>query len=124
VDDARPTVLIIEDNAITRADLAVVLHANGYAVATAPHGRHALDLMYGGLRPAVILLDVLMPEMDGWHFLDWLRGTRFEAVPVIIMTGSNLTHDWALSHNCSGFLAKPINEGELLAEMRSVLKGG
>jgi CheY-like chemotaxis protein len=71
--------------------------------------------------PDLILLDMLMPELDGWHFLDWFQGPAGGAVPVVVMTGTILTREWAATHGCAGFLKKPFDAAQLVAEVRRVL---
>jgi CheY-like chemotaxis protein len=118
VTDSRPAVLIVEDNAITRAGLAAVLGQHGYAVTTAPNGRVGLDLLSGGLVPAVILLDMLMPDVDGWHFLDAHNATPRRAGPVIVMSGVGLSGEWAADNGCFDFLRKPFDERDLFDVIR------
>jgi CheY-like chemotaxis protein len=120
-DRATTAVLVIEDNAIAREGLAAVLRHHGYAVRTARHGRDGLDALTAGRPPDAILLDMYLPQMDGWHFLDWLKGTPFGSIPVIITTGGILTREWAETHGCAGFLKKPFDDEDLLAELSRCL---
>ena len=68
MDAHHPHVLIIDDSDDVRDSLREVLEEHGFKVATAANGREALDLLLGGLRPCSILLDLMMPVMDGWDF--------------------------------------------------------
>ena len=61
-------ILIVDDDKDVRIALAELLEGEGYTVAGAHNGQEALQLMRGGLHPAVILLDLMMPVMDGWDF--------------------------------------------------------
>jgi CheY-like chemotaxis protein len=125
VTTANPTVntlLVVEDDALAREGLAALLRNRGYAVRTAKNGRVALDMLAAKPAPDLILLDMLLPELDGWHLLDWLRGTSRGSVPVIITTGSILTREWAETNGCAGFLKKPFDEAELFAEIGRVLR--
>jgi CheY-like chemotaxis protein len=124
VDSIERPILVVEDNAIAREGLAAVLRGRGYTVATAENGQMALDQLAAGPAPAAILLDMFMPEMDGWHFLDWLKGTGHGATPVVITTGSDLTRSWAETHGCAGFLRKPFDVTELFAELVRVIGAG
>jgi CheY-like chemotaxis protein len=81
-------------------------------------GQAALYLLAASPPPDLILLDMLMPVLDGWHFLNLLPQPH---VPVVIATGTILTLEWADSHGCAGFLRKPIETEELLAEVRRCL---
>src|SRR5262249_10140153 len=114
--------LVVEDNEVAREGLATVLHRAGYEVALAANGQPALDLLRAGPAPGLVLLDMLMPVLDGGHFLERLRRERLRpAVPIIVATGVNLTLEWALDHGCQGFVKKPIDTGALLGEVRRCL---
>jgi CheY-like chemotaxis protein len=122
---ARRAILIVEDNAIVRGALAICLRKAGYAVATASDGREALDLLRGRPAPDLILLDMLMPVLDGWHFLAQLKQqTDLDGVRIVLTTGTILTPEWAHSHGCVGLLRKPVVEAELLGEVARCLAAG
>jgi CheY-like chemotaxis protein len=112
------SLLIIEDNALAREGLGLVLQQRGYQVTLTADGRQALAYFEGGARPDLILLDMLMPDVDGWQFLEKLgRLVPFPSIPLIIMTSTIITRDWALDHGAAGFLKKPFSTEELLAEI-------
>jgi CheY-like chemotaxis protein len=77
-------ILVVDDDADQRAGVAEFLSWDGYEVMSASDGREALDLLRCGIRPALIVLDLTMPGMDGWCFLDHLRGTMHSSVPVLV----------------------------------------
>lgn len=80
-------ILIVDDNPDHVTTLAKVLQVKGHEVATAPSGREALAQVIGN-PPDVILLDLLMPEMDGASFLEVVRSYfRLQTLPVIVLTG-------------------------------------
>jgi CheY-like chemotaxis protein len=110
-------ILLVEDNDLCRRELNDILGREGYEVVPLCHGQEALDYLENNSAPDLILLDMLMPVLDGWHFLKRLQ----MPVPVIIVTGTVLTREWAGSHGCAGFLRKPIGEEDLLAEVRRCL---
>ena len=87
--DHRLTLLVVEDDADIRETLAEALEGEGYLVFTARHGREALDRLEFGLRPALILLDLMMPVMNGLEFLSELR-TRpgFSRTPVVVVSAN------------------------------------
>jgi len=114
--------MVIEDHAISREGLTLILHRHGYEVLSADNGRKALELLMTGTRPDVILLDMIMPVLDGWRLLERLKGTSAGDIPVIITTGTILTREWAEAQKCAGFLKKPIEEQDLLEELRNVLR--
>ena len=83
------TVLIVEDDAALAAGLRQTLEENGYAVETAADGREALDRLAQGDPPAMILLDLMMPRMDGWQFLEeWRSGPDHPRIPIVLLSGS------------------------------------
>jgi len=66
-------VLVVEDDNDLRESLTQALSDHGFAVTPASNGQQALDLLRGGARPAVILLDLMMPVLNGWELRDALR---------------------------------------------------
>jgi CheY-like chemotaxis protein len=112
--------LVVEDNEVTREGLAFVLRRAGCAVTLASEGAQALALLRAGLRPNLILLDMLLPAVDGWGLLDERkRDPALAAVPVVIMTALSIAcPEWAASLGAAGLLHKPIETGALLAEVR------
>ncbi len=88
------TVLVVEDDDATQIWQATVLQREGYAVVSAANGREALDCLRQGPVPDLVMLDMLMPVLDGWHFLEQLRQTGPAAsVPVLITTATILTRE-------------------------------
>ena len=118
---AIKTLLIVEDNYIAREGLATVLRREGYEVLLAANGAEALTFL-DSLCPDLILLDMLMPILDGWHVLQQLKVKDFPPVPIIVVTATGLTREWAEDHGCRGFIPKPIVPDDLLIEVRRCLK--
>jgi CheY-like chemotaxis protein len=114
------TLLIVEDNEVVREGLAVVLRRAGYAVVPAANGHQALAALRAGVRPDLILLDMLLPAVDGWHFLDRRRREpALAALPVVIMTGLGVAGpEWADSLGAAGLLRKPVETEALLRGVR------
>lgn len=79
-------VLIVEDDAAIRNGLADLLELEGFSVSRAENGRVSLNQLQAGLRPDVIVLDLVMPVMDGLRFLKALRGTGHAGIPVLVVT--------------------------------------
>jgi CheY-like chemotaxis protein len=85
------TVLVVEDDEATREQLERTLRKDGWNVLTAVNGRVALEIV-AGQEPALVLLDLMMPEMDGFEFLNRFRqDPRFGRTPVIVLTAKDLT---------------------------------
>lgn len=88
----------------------------------AADGSQALAMLQAAQMPDLILLDMLMPVLDGWGFLKRVTNLLPSAVPpIVITTGSNLTLEWATSHGCAGFVKKPIEVARLLSELNRCL---
>ncbi len=84
---ARCTLLVIDDDEGIRTALAEVLDLCGYHVVVAADGQEGMDLLELGIQPNAIVLDLMMPRMDGWSFLELLRGDpRFQDVPVVVVS--------------------------------------
>jgi CheY-like chemotaxis protein len=82
------TVLIVDDDEAIRESLSEFLTDEGFDVETASNGREAIDLLASGLRPCAILLDLMMPVMDGWDFrAEQLRSPAFADIPVALVSG-------------------------------------
>lgn len=112
-------VLIVEDNEATRETLSLILRSGGFDVATADNGRSALDMLRVHERPSVILLDLMMPVMDGWQFrAEQRRDERIADIPVVVCTASEASraHDDTL--RAAAYLTKPIEIAELLDAIR------
>jgi CheY-like chemotaxis protein len=114
------TVLVVEDNNIAREGLALVLRRRGYNVAVAADGAEALESLRRGPHPDVILLDMLLPVLDGWDFLQERKHHPALAnIPVVITTALSIAdQEWAESLGADGYLRKPIEVGVLLDAIR------
>src|SRR5512142_770882 len=84
-DAPKCTVLVIDDDEGIRTALAEVLELFGYQVAVAADGQEGVELLEVGLAPNAIILDLMMPRMDGWAFLSHIRGDpKFQDLPVVV----------------------------------------
>jgi CheY-like chemotaxis protein len=115
-------VLLVEDNDVARKVMRTGLQQNGWEVAEAENGRIALDRL-SEAKPDAIILDLMMPEMDGFEFLGELRRrTEWNDVPIIIVTGMDLTAEDRSRLN--GGVERIIQKTErnaMLEEVRDVL---
>jgi hypothetical protein len=83
-----PTVLVAEDDEDTRESLVELLEDNGYRVLAARHGLEAQDYLRNGERAECMVMDLWMPEMDGWTLAAEMKQGRLPAVPTIVMTAA------------------------------------
>jgi CheY-like chemotaxis protein len=108
-------VLVIEDSDVTRESFALLLQMEGYRTVTAPTGLEALHLLHTlGLRPCVIVADLIMPKMDGLTFrAELLKHAELAAIPVIALTGHEGLRRHALDDGFAAGLLKPCDLVEL-----------
>lgn len=115
----QQTVLLVDDNDDAREALAFLIEQDGGEVVQARNGREALRLLEQGLRPCVILLDLMMPQLDGWAFRGEQRKLPgAEDVPVVIYSASPTVEADARALDVAGWLQKPLDFDELLATVR------
>jgi CheY-like chemotaxis protein len=111
-----PTVLIVEDDPDTREMLTSFLQLEGFQTETASNGREALDRLTGGVDAAVIVLDLMMPVMDGWQFRRrQVEDARLAKIPTIVVSAAG--RDRMAQISADAYLAKPIDMDELLSRV-------
>jgi CheY-like chemotaxis protein len=110
------TILIVDDDSDVRRALTELLEDEGYAVAGAANGTAALELLRGGVRPSIILLDLMMPGMNGWDFRSaQLRDPELSSVPVVVVTASGFNQEAIRTELGSiELVPKPIQPTKLL----------
>jgi CheY-like chemotaxis protein len=107
--------LIVEDDFDIRDTLAQILEEEGYHVAGASNGQEALELLQGGNAPCLILLDLMMPIMNGWQFrAEQLKDPRFSAIPVVVISADAAVHEKVGSLGAVAVMKKPIQLERLL----------
>jgi CheY-like chemotaxis protein len=116
-------ILLVEDEPSIREDLGALLADEGYSVLTARHGADALKLLESGARPGVILLDLMMPIMDGWELRARLRAIpRLASIPVVILSGAPLGETDAGLLEASACVGKPIRLNHLLNVLARLIR--
>ena len=119
----RDLILIVDDDEDIREALAMILEKRGYEAIAAANGRLGLDRLAEGVRPAVILLDLMMPTMNGWDFIRHIsQDEALARIPVVVLTGySKMAGDVPIP-GTAAILGKPIEVPmllDLLAGLRS-----
>src|SRR5882757_1816238 len=120
----REIVLAVDDNEQNLQLLEEYLSTWGYAVVLAHDGREALDL-YPKINPSVIVLDVMMPVMDGYEACVYIKAEPVgRTIPILMLTALTGTEDKIKALECGAddFLNKPINKDELRTRIRSLVR--
>jgi two-component system OmpR family response regulator len=114
--------LIVDDEDNLRSMLAAALQHHGFTVTTAANGRQALDAIPKD-RPDLVLLDVMMPDLDGFEVCRRLR-TDGDRTPVLFLTARDSTEDKVRGLTLGGddYLQKPFSLDELIARAQAVLR--
>jgi DNA-binding response OmpR family regulator len=114
-------ILVVDDDADVRGLVRELLERAGASVREAADGREALRVLYD-VRPEVIVLDVTMPELDGWQTLERIRDLT--AVPVLMLTArdTELEKVRGLKEGADDYVTKPFGRQELLARVEALLR--
>lgn len=119
VDTPELRILLIEDDRDVRSALAVVLADEGFQVLTAPNGFDALASLEGH-RPDVVILDWMMPVVDGANFVRALRTEHNLTTPVLVITAGRVSREEAVAAGADDYLQKPFDLSELIARVRAL----
>ncbi|RME34568.1 MAG: response regulator [Thermoflexia bacterium] len=121
---AQPTILYIEDNPENRLLVRRILEAEGYRVLEAEDGPSGLEMVRSSL-PDLILLDINLPEIDGYALVGRLRQVPgVEKIPIVALTANVMKGDRerTLEAGCDGYIQKPIDVDALPVQIESFLK--
>ena len=113
-------ILVVDDTPANIQSLAAILKEKGYQISVATNGKQALDAV-ARVQPDLILLDVMMPEMDGYETMRRIReNSKFRLLPIIALTAKAMKGDRekCLEAGASDYLAKPVNTEQLLSALR------
>jgi CheY-like chemotaxis protein len=118
---SRGTVLVIDDDADVRQTVAYALEDAGYRVLLAVDGRDALDILFESEIPDIVLLDMMMPRMDGWEFrAEQRKHPAIASIPLVLFTAYGVTPETVRELGAQGILKKPLRLDELLATVECV----
>jgi two-component system, chemotaxis family, chemotaxis protein CheY len=119
---AAPTVLVVDDDPDILDALSEILEAEGYGVTRARNGQEALDRLEPS-PPGLILLDLMMPVMDGWEFARRMRQRSPEVsnLPIIVLSADRNVGARAREIGAVGHLAKPFELADLLNLVRGTV---
>lgn len=117
-----PTILLVDDDENVLELLRLYLEKEGFRTVNSRNGRDAIQKIYEE-SPALVVLDVMLPDLDGWAVLKRLRGEKAET-PIIMLTAKSEDHDkiLGLELGADDYVAKPFNPVELVARVRAVLR--
>jgi CheY-like chemotaxis protein len=111
------TVLVVEDDADMRELMNQFLHLEGFSATTARNGREALALLRSGVQPTVILLDLMMPVMDGWAFRrEQQSDPEIAKIPVVVLSAAGI--DRISEIDAAASFTKPVNFDRVLQTVR------
>jgi CheY-like chemotaxis protein len=112
-------ILVVDDEAVVQIMLGKILSSRGYLVLPAMNGAEALAV-FNHARPALALLDMRMPVLDGWGFVQALEH-RDISLPVLLMTSAEDGERWADEIGAAGYLSKPFDYVDLVAKVQHLV---
>jgi CheY-like chemotaxis protein len=127
VSDMQRTILVVDDDEDIRSALRAVLEGDGYEVVEAADGTAALAYLVGpdALLPALIVLDLMMPQMSGWEFLSIVKSyVRLAKVPIVVVSAVHPSLAALHRGSVTAALMKPCDHDELLAVVRALVPTG
>ena len=116
----KKCVLVVDDQPKVLRFIEIDLKLRGFEVISTTSGREALDLVKSA-KPDIMLLDIIMPEIDGFEVLKELR--TFTDLPVIVFSASPGNHDSAMQLGANDFIPKPFNADEMVSRIKKLLRG-
>ena len=116
--EERKKVLIVDDDFSLREALCVALEGEGIPVMAGANGREALDYLCASELPCLVLLDLMMPIMNGWEFrAEQRQDPRLADIPVVVLSAFSRSGDEEL-RGIEHYLRKPVDLGDLLSAVR------
>ena len=124
IDSARKKILLVDDNEI-QLEILVSMLEDEFFLATAKSGKEAMGFLLKGLAPHLILLDIVMPDMNGWETFNRLKAIScLQDVPIAFITSLDEKTDSerAYTMGAADFITKPVERDDLLARIKGILK--
>ena len=124
MDEKRGTILYVEDNSDNRMLIRRVLTAEGYTIHEAPNAEEALNMLKS-LHPDLILMDINMPDMDGYTLTAHIRALpNLGLIPIVALTANVMRGDRerSLEAGCDGYIQKPVDIDTLTQQIERFLK--
>ena len=116
--EKKKRVLVVDDQRKVLKFMEIDLKLRGFEVITTTSGKEALELIRSA-NPDIMLLDIVMPEIDGFEVLRQLRA--FSQLPVIAFSASIANHDEALQLGANDFISKPFKASDMISSINSFL---
>lgn len=118
-------ILVVEDDAVMRETIAELLEEEGYTVTVANGGAQGLEYLHQSPRPSLILLDLMMPTMNGWEFHSQLqRDPALATIPVVLLSAVADFQRRRGKLDVAAILPKPVNIPHLLEVITQALANG
>lgn len=109
-------ILVVDDDADILEVMSIILDSSGFSATTAKSGREALAKLHDGPRPQLVILDMMMPEMNGWEFrAAQLEDPALADIPVVVLTADGHASDKAKEIGAVAYLKKPLEMSDLLS---------
>ena len=109
-------ILVVDDDASIRSTVSDILDLEGYPVITAANGAEALERLENS-QPALVLLDMRMPVMDGWAFARAVASRGLD-LRILVMTAADNARAWAEEIGADGYVAKPFDLTDLISAVQ------
>jgi CheY-like chemotaxis protein len=123
-DDRSTTLLVVDDEPAIRILLSELLADTGHHVYTVPDGGEALDALRSGPPPCAVILDLMLPRVNGWEVLHQLRSDdALAGIPVIVLSAHTEAAAVARQYGVDAALSKPFDPGELLETVQAHCPG-
>ncbi|MEN9215324.1 MAG: response regulator [Gloeomargarita sp. DG02_4_bins_56] len=119
------TVLVVEDQRAQREMIVSLLEQDGLQVLSAADGDEALAMVQGGQIPDLVVMDVVMPRMNGYQLVRQLRDyPQTREIPVLMCSSKGETFDkhWGLKQGADAYIVKPFEPQDLLGTVRQLLR--